>query len=708
MTAERSPKTRIARVVDEFYGTSVEDPYRWLEDGADPEVQAWIAAQNAHTRAVLDVHPARPWIHQRLSQLMQLGMVGVPIPRRGRYFFEARKGTDELPILYVQTGLHGQPSALLDPSSLTPGRTTVLQHWSPSPDGTLLAHALSEAANDQAAIHVLNVKTRERLDDLIPAELYPSPQTPVEWAHDGRGFWYSRRAPGALAGEEKFHQKLYYHQLGRDFRDDSLVFGEAFKKEDFPWARLSHDGRYLLVNVAIRAEQVRRTEVYIQDLQNPGRGFIPIVQGIEAEGFASFHRDRVFLHTNHDAPNWKLMAVRTQDACRGDAQWETVVPEGSVPLEGYVAVGDSLFVATLENICSVVRRHRLDGRVLAEIPLSAAGAVTALHGEEDGTEVFLDFSSFLVPTTVYRFDLRADELEVFRSVDAGIEPERFEVRQVWFASRDGTRVPMFLIHKKGLSLDGGNPTVLYGYGGFNISLTPVFLNTILPFIESGGVFARVNLRGGGEFGEKWHEAGMRERKQNVFDDFLAAAEWLFAQRYTQPSKLAIFGRSNGGLLVGAAMTQRPELFQAAIIGAPVLDMLRYHLFHGGRLWIPDYGSVEEPELFPYLLKYSPYHNVRAGEAYPATFIYTADRDDRVHPMHAYKMAARLQAANGSSRPILLRVEGQAGHQGGAAASKVVALFTDVWSFVFEQLGMHPPAEWRPIAHSSRPLDERRR
>ncbi len=692
MAADRSPRTRVGKVVDEFFGTPVEDLYRWLENGEDPEVQAWIETQNAHTRAVLDTYPARPWIHHRLSQLAHLEAVGVPVPRRGQYFFEELKGTDELPLLYVQRGLHSPPRVLLDPNSFTLERTTVLQHWSPSPDGTLLAYALSEAANDQAAIHVVDVETGERFNDVIPADLYPSPQIPVEWAHDSRGFWYSRRAPGAPAGEEKFHQKLYYHQLGRDFRDDLLVFGESFKKEDFPWARLSHDGRYLLVNVAIRAEAVRRTEVYLQDLQNPGGGFIPIVQGIEAEGFASFHRDRIFLHTNHVAPNWKLMAVRTLEACRGDVRWETIIPEGPGPLEGFVAVGDSLCVMTLENICSIVRRHRLDGRVLGEIPLPVAGAVTALHGEEDGTEVFLDFSSFLVPTTVYRFDLNEDKLEVFRPVDADIDRAGFEVHQEWFTSRDGTRVPMFLVHKKGLPLDGGNPTVLYGYGGFNISVTPVFLTTVLPFIEAGGVYARVNLRGGGEFGERWHEAGMRERKQNVFDDFLAAAEWLIAQRYTRSSKLAIFGRSNGGLLVGAAMTQRPELFQVALIGAPVLDMLRYHLFHGGRLWIPDYGSVEEPEVFPYLLKYSPYHNVRAGEAYPATFIYTADRDDRVHPMHAFKMAARLQAANGSSRPILLRVEGQAGHQGGAAASKVVALFTDVWSFVFEQLGMEPPAE----------------
>ncbi len=691
MAADRSTRTRVGKVVDEFFGTPVDDPYRWLEDGEDPEVQAWIETQNGRTRVALDPNPARPWIRQRLTQLLRLGAVGVPVPKRGRYFFEERKGADELPILYVQQGLDGSPRVLLDPNALTLGRTTAVQHWSPSPDGSFLAVGLSEAANDQAAIRVLSVETGEWLDDVIPADLYPSPQVPVEWAHDGRGFWYSRRRADTPTGEEKFHQKLYFHQLGRDFRDDPLIFGASFKKEDFPWVHLSHDGRYLLVNVAIRAERVRRTDVYLHDLWNPSRGFIPIVQNVEAEFFASFHRDRVLIQTNHEAPRWKLVAVRIQEVQDGIVRWEIVVPEGPGPLETFAAVGDSVIVATLVNVCSVVRCYHLDGRLLSEISLPGPGTVTALRGEEEGSEVFFDFSSFLVPPTVFRYDLARSVLETYRTIDSGIDPGKFEVHQEWFTSQDGTRVPMFLVHKRGLRADGNNPTVLYGYGGFNISLPPAFLTTIVPFIESGGVFARANLRGGGEFGERWHEAGMREKKQNVFDDFLGAAEWLIEQGFTRPSKLAIFGRSNGGLLVGAAITQRPELFQAAIIGAPVLDMLRYHLFHGGRLWIPDYGSVEEPELFPYLLRYSPYHNVRDGEVYPATLLYTADRDDRVHPMHAYKMAALLQAATGSSRPIFLRVEAQAGHQGGVAVSKVVDLFSDVWCFVFEQLRMEPPA-----------------
>lgn len=692
MTGDRRPQTRVARVVDEFYGTPVEDPYRWLEESDDPEVQAWIAAQDTAARSVLQANPARAWIYQRLSQLVHLGAVGVPVPKRGRYFFEERKATDELPILYMQKGLQGTPKVLLDPNLLTSGQTTVLQHWSPSPDGTHLAYGLSEAANDQAAIYVMDVDTGSRLEDVIPADLYPSPQTSVEWGQDGRGFWYTRRHPDAPRSEAKLHQKLYYHSFGRDFRTDPLVFGDALQKEDFPWVQLSHDGHYLLVNVAIRGELARRTEVYLHDLLNPSRGFVPIVRGIAAESYATFHRDRIYLHTNHDAPNWKLVAARTADAAQGQVQWAQVVPEGAGPLEGFVAVGDSLLVVTLENVRSVVRRHRLDGGVIADLPLPAAGTVTTVRGEEDGTEVYCDFSSFLIPPSVYRLDLSTDTLEVFRAIPAGIDRERFEVHQEWFASRDGTQVPMFLVHKKGLALDGSNPTVLYGYGGFNLSLTSVFVNTIVPFIESGGVFIRANLRGGGEFGERWHDAGMREKKQNVFDDFIAAAEWLIAHGYTRPARLAIFGRSNGGLLVGAAITQRPDLFQAAIIGAPVLDMLRYHLFHGGRLWIPDYGSVEESGLFPLLFRYSPYHNVRAGVSYPATLIYTADRDDRVHPMHGYKMTAQLQAATSSTRPILLRVDRQAGHQGGAAASKVVDLFADIWGFVFEQLAMRPPVE----------------
>jgi len=666
-----------------------------LENSGDPEVQAWIDAQNALTRRALDASPARAWIEQRLFQLFHLGMVGVPVPKRGRYFFEERTGSDELPILYIQSGVQSRPKVLLDPNSMTSERTTVIQHWKPSPDGSRLAYALSEAANDQAAIHVMDVESSNQLSDLIPADLYPSPQVPVEWDRNARGFWYTRRYPSAPRGEEKLHQKLYYHTLGQDFRADPLVFGERLKREDFPWVRLSNDGRYLLVNVAIRGELIRRTEVYLRDLWNPSGEFLPIVQDIPAECYASFHRDRIYFLTNYEAPNWKLMAVPIEAASPDPTQWITVVPEGPGPIENFVAVGDSLFVASLENVRSVVRRHRLDGQILAKIPLPDAGTVTVLRGEEEGTEVFFDFSSFLVPTTIYRVDVRTNQLTSWRRIGGGIELRQFQVHQVWFPSGDRTEIPMFIVHKRGLPLDGGNPAVLYGYGGFNISQTSVFVNTIIPFIESGGVYIRANLRGGGEFGERWHEAGMRERKQNVFDDFIAAAEWLIAHGYTQPSKLAIFGRSNGGLLVGAAITQRPELFQAAIIGAPVLDMLRYHLFDGGRLWIPDYGSVEEPELFAYLLKYSPYHNVRPDVLYPATFIYTADRDDRVHPMHAYKMAARLQATTGSSRPVLLRVDHQAGHHGGHSVAKVVDLFADIWSFVFAQLGMQPIGSLRP-------------
>ncbi len=681
--------TRVSAVVDKIHGVTVADPYRWLEAIDSPEVRAWVEAQNARTRGCLEGNPARAGISQRLSELLKIGAVGVPVAKRGRYFFEERRDSEELPLLYVQRGLQDPPRALIDPNALSETRTTVLHQWSPSPDGTLLAYALSEAANDQAALYVLNVETGEPLGECIPADLYPSPYTPIEWAPDHRGFWYTRRHPSAPAGEEKFHQKVYYHELGRDFRDDPMVFGGALKREDIPSVRVSRDGRYLLVNVAIWSDKVHRSEVYLCDLHHPQQGFVPIIRDVEAECYAAFHRDAIYVQTNHNAPLGKIVAVRTEEALDGARGWATVVPEGAGPLEGFVATDDSLLVATLENVRTTLRRYRLDGTLVEDILLPTLGAVTSMRAEEDGGEVFFEFSSFLVPPIVYRTNLRRNERDVFRKLDVGIDADSFEVTQVWFSSKDGTQVPMFLVHKKGLRLDGSNPAVLYGYGGFNISMTPQFLPTIIPFIEAGGIYARAGLRGGGEFGDVWHKAGTRERKQNVFDDFIAAAEWLVTQRYTQPSRLAIFGRSNGGLLVGAAMTQRPELCRVAIIGAPVLDMARYQRFFGGRHWIPDYGSVEEPDLVRYLLAYSPYHNVREGEHHPATFIYTADRDDRVHPMHAYKMAARLQAANASGHPVLLRVEQHAGHQGGVAVSKIVDLFTDIWSFAFAHLGMQP-------------------
>lgn len=679
-------KTRRVDVVDNIHGVSVPDPYRWLEKDDDQEVKKWLEEQNAKTRSVLDKIATRNSIKNRLNQLFRVDTVGIPVPKVNRYFFGERKGTDDLSVLYVQDGLNGSPRVLIDPNTLSEDKSTILHGWSPSKDGKLVAYGLSEAANDQASIYVLNVESGEKLSDTIPAEIYPSLNS---WNPDGSGFWYTHRHPDAPKGEEKYHQKLYYHKLGSDFKDDPLVFGETLEKEDRLWGNISKDGRYLLVKVYKLSGKVESSALYLYDFKNRTKGFMPIVEGIEALFFGALHRDRVYIRTNHNAPLWQLLSVGLEDLKGGTSveNFNVIIPESEHKLERFALIRDNLFVETQENVHSVFRRYHLDGQLISKIPLPSLGSLTGLSGEEEGEEFFFGFTSFLVPHNIYRLDLLKGQIALFKKAEAGVDTEAFEVKQVQYNSKDGTKIPMFLIHRKGLERNGNNPVLLYGYGGFNISNTPVFNKSTIPFIENGGVYAIANIRGGGEFGEKWHKAGMRDKKQNVFDDFIAAAKWLIEENYTNSNRLATFGWSNGGLLTATTVTQRPELFKAVVIGAPVIDMLRYHLFFGGRHWIPDYGSVEEQEMFKHLLAYSPYHNVKDGTRYPATLIVTADKDDRVHPMHAFKMAARLQEANASSNPILLRVETKAGHGSAPAIPRLVEMHADIWGFVFQQLGM---------------------
>lgn len=681
--------TRKVDVVDTIHGVCVPDPYRWLEND-DEEIKQWLEAQNVKTRSVLDTIVARSSIKERLTQLFRIDTVGIPVPRGSRYFFEERKGDADLSVLYVQDGLNDHPRVLIDPNTLSEDKSTILHGWSPSDDGKLVAYGLSEAANDQASIYILSVESGEKLLDTVPAEIYPSPHSPIVWNPDGSGFWYTHRHPDAPKGEEKFHQKLYYHKLGRDYKDDPMVFGETIAKEDIPWAEVSSDGRYLLVTVYKLSGRVESTALYLRDLQDDTSGFSPVVDGIEALCFGTIHRDSVYLQTNYNAPLWKLLSVKigdTLDNRKSIEGFDVIVPESEHKLERFTLVKDNLFVETQENVRSVFRRYRLNGKLVSEVPLPILGSLTGLSSEDEGEEFFFGFTSFLVPHNIYRFNLESEQIALFKKAEGGVNTDAFEAKQVWYNSKDGTRVPMFLIHRKDLKLNGNNPVMLYGYGGFNVSNMPVFSKSVVPFIENGGVYVIANIRGGGEFGEKWHEAGKRDKKQNVFNDFAAAAEWLIAESYTTSNRLAIFGWSNGGLLTATTLTQRPELFKAVVIGAPVIDMLRYHLFFGGRHWIPDYGSVEEQEIFHYLLTYSPYHNVKDGTHYPATLIVTADKDDRVHPMHAFKMAARLQEANASSNQILLRVETKAGHGSAPAIPRLVEMYADIWSFVFQQLGM---------------------
>ncbi len=677
------PKINQVKKAEILHGVKLVDSYRWLEKD-DDRTQEWIKEQNIFTRSFLDKISIRAGIKKRLSDLFKIDTVGIPVPRGNRYFFVERKGTEDLGILYTQEGLHGPPRVLVNPNTLSKDKTTVLKWWYPSKDGTLLTYGLSKEANDQVAIYVLNVDTGKNLLDVIPAEIYPHFQ---EWAPDGKGFWYTRRHPDAPKNEEKFHQKLYFHYLGTDFNKDLMIFGETIAKEDAPGAEISKDGRYLLITVYISSSEKERTDLYLHDRQNPKKGFIPVIKGVDALFYATMHKNTLFIWTNYKAPLWKIMSVGIDKIENGIDKWKIIVPESDHKIEGLKTIKNRLFVETLENVSSRLKVYNLDGKIISEIKLPAIGSLGALTGEKGGNELFFSFSSFFIPHTIYRFDMQTGQHSLFKKADAGIDLDLFTVEQVWYQSKDKTRIPMFLIYKKGLKPNGNNPTMLYGYGGFNISMTPAFNKSIIPFLENGGLYAIANIRGGGEFGEKWHKAGMLDKKQNVFNDFIAASEWLIENKYTNSQRLAIFGWSNGGLLVAVALIQRPELFKAVIIGAPVIDMLRYHKFFGGRHWIQDYGCADNPKHFKYLLKYSPYHNVKDGGHYPAVLTVTADKDDRVHPMHAYKITARLQEANASGNPILLRVETKAGHGGAAPVYRVVDQLTDIWSFVFWQLKM---------------------
>ncbi len=681
----KPPKTKTVKVVDVIHGIKIADPYRWLEKD-NQEVQEWLERQNAYARLFLDKIPEREIIKKRFNKLFKMDSIEIPVSRGNRYFFGERKANEDLSVLYVQEGLHGSPRVLIDPNKFSKDKTITLCAWCPSRDGKLLAYTLSEAGNDQSAIYVLDVDKGKNLPDFIPAEVCPYL---AGWASDNSGFWYTHRDFDAPKGEEKFHRKLYFHKLGRDFINDPMIFGKDIAKEDIPDVTISKDDRYVLITVSVCSGGKYRSDIYIQDTHSTKKEFLPVVEGMDDVLISgTIYRDKLYIITNHRAPFWKIMAVGIKDATKkGLDEWKTIIPQGKYPIEGFELIGDNLFVETLENVHSVLKIYQLDGKPVSEIELPTLGSINAMAGSRKKKELFFEFSSFFFPYTIYRFDIETGKCSVFKKMDAGINTDLFKVDQVWYPTKDGTKIPMFLVYKKGLKLNGKNPVMLYGYGGFNINITPSFQKNIVPFLENGGVYVLANIRGGGEFGEEWHKAGMFEKKQNVFDDFIAAAEYLIKKRYTNPKRLAIFGWSNGGLLVGAVLTQRPDLFKAAVIGAPVIDMIRYHKFHGGRHWIPEYGSAENPKQLKYLLAYCPYQNVKDEEKYPAVLTVTADKDDRVHPMHAFKMTARLQAANASDDPILLRVEMKAGHSGANPIYKLIEQYADLWAFVFWQLGI---------------------
>lgn len=685
------PDTKKEDVVEQLHGVQVSDPYRWLEGVETPQVQTWLDEQTKYTRSILDTFPERKELTDEFQKLFREETIGMPHPRNGLYFFTKRKADEDLGVLYVKKTLTDEPKVLVDPNILSKerGSPVNLSNYSISKDACFITYMLSSAANDKSDLLVMNVETGENVTDSIPGDLYP---WPGQWSVDNKGFWYTRRKEVVPVGEEKFHRKLYYHTLGTTFNNDILVFGEDLAKEDIPSAVSTHDGKYVLLTVDIASEPTRRMELYILDTAHPEKGFVPIVKNIKATTDVDFsgsvHREFVYIQTNFNASMGKIMRVRIADIEKGMDAWETIISEqGGSLIQDFSPTGDKLFVLTLENVHSILSEYSLTGEFKKVVPVPTIGTTSGVVAEREGVEGFFTFNSFVYPPTIFRIDFTTDEVSMYEQQKVAMDTNSIESEQIWFQSKDSTRVPMFLIHQKGLKLEGNIPTVLYGYGGFNHSITPNFMKSIIPFVQRGGMFVIANIRGGGEFGTVWHMAGTKLQKQNTFDDFIVAAEFLIANKYTNANQLAISGGSNGGLLVGAVMTQRPELMKAVIMSVPVADMLRYHLFHGGRHWIPDYGSAEDPDMFPYLLGYSPYHNVKDGVKYPATLVMTSDQDDRVHPGQAFKMTARLQEANNSENPILLRVERKAGHAGAVDISRYIEKAVDEWSFLFKELGV---------------------
>ncbi len=677
------PSTRAGDVKESFGNVEIADPYRWLEDQNAPETRAWIDEQNKYSEALLRAFPGRDAIQRRVTELLKIDTIGVPQERGGRYFFTKRLADQDLPVLYVRRGARGKDEVLLDPHPLSADHRTSITLLDVTDDGNLIAYGVRQGGEDETTVKFLDVNTRKELADVLPRARYSG----VALKSNRSGVFFSR--------QEKEGPRVFFHALGSDLSKDEKLFGDGYGPEKGLGVGLSDDNRYLLLNVW-HGSAATKTEVYVRDLA-AGGPIVPIVNDLEARFSPNIARDTLYLQTNWQAPNGRVLAVDLKNPARD--KWKEVVPAGSASIQGVSTVGGRLFVRYLENVLPRIRIFDAQGKPRGEIPFPSVGSASGLRGEWGKNEAFFTFSSFVTPTTIYRYDIAKGTREVWAKESVPIARDRFEVEQIRYASKDGTQIPMFIVHRKGLKRAGSSPALLTGYGGFNLSETPAFSARAALWVENGGVYALPNLRGGGEFGEDWHKAGILEKKQNVFDDFIGAAQWLISNGYTSPSRLAISGGSNGGLLVGAALTQRPDLFAAVVCSYPLLDMVRYQKFLVAGYWVPEYGSGDNPGQFPFLYAYSPYHHVKAGTKYPAVLFITGDSDTRVAPLHARKMTALLQASTGSDRPILLHYDTKAGHSGGATpVTKRIEDLSDELSFLFAETGARlQPAAAKPPA-----------
>ncbi|MEH1905974.1 MAG: prolyl oligopeptidase family serine peptidase [Nostoc sp.] len=683
------PSSHKSNQVDNYHDTLVADPYRWLEDPDSEETRTWIEAENQVTFGYLSEIASREKIKQRLTKLWDYEKYGIPFKEgeslpdgsSDRYFYFKNDGLQNQSVLYTLKTLDDQPKVLLDPNKLSEDGTVALSGLSISENGKLLAYGLSASGSDWQEWKVRDVETGEDLQDHLKWIKFSG----ASWTHDHQGFFYSRYdEPNEKTQLEdvNYYQKLYYHQLGKPQSEDILIYHRPDQKEWGFGGGVTEDGRYLIISIWLGSDS--KNLVFSKNLTNPNAEVVELINQFEADYSFIDNDDSVFyLRTDLNAPRGRVIAIDTKNPA--PENWREIIPQSAETLES-VGILNNQFVADyLKDAHSQIKIFDLKGAFVREVELPGLGSAGGFGGKRHDTETFYSYTSFTTPGTIYRYDMITGKSTVFRQPQVDFNPADYETKQVFYHSKDGTKVPMFITHKKGIKLDGNNPTYLYAYGGFNISMTPGFSVSLLVWMEMGGVYAMPNIRGGGEYGEEWHQAGIKDKKQNVFDDFISAAEWLIANKYTKTDKLAIAGGSNGGLLVGACITQRPDLFGAGLPAVGVMDMLRFHKFTIGWAWTSEYGSADNPEEFPALYAYSPLHNIKPDTAYPATLITTADHDDRVVPAHSFKFAAALQEAHAGDAPTLIRIETKAGHGAGKPTAKIIEEAADKWAFLVRTL-----------------------
>ena len=677
------PETKKVDQVDEYFGTEVSDPYRWLEDDNSAETAEWVEAQNKITFSYLEKIPFREDLRAYLTKIWDYPKYSVTFKRHHHYFFFKNDGMQNQSVLYIQDSLDAEPEVLLDPNTLSEDGTVSLGTISISNDGKYLAYSTSTSGSDWKDVFVKEIETKQDLDDKIKWMKFSG----LSWKGDG--FYYSRydepKEGTELSNKNEFH-KVYYHKLGTSQDEDVLIY----ENKEFPQRNcnsdVTEDERFLML---YEMESSSGNALYVKDLTNENAAFVPVYTDFDKEiQVIDNIDDKLLVMTNIGAPKYRLVLIDPKEPAQ--VNWQVIIPEKDEVLESASLAGGKLIVAYMRNASNSAFVHETTGEYICEVDLPGIGSIGGFSGRKDDNIAFYSFTSFLYPNTIFKYDISNNESEVFRAPEIEFNADNYITEQIFYTSKDGTKVPMFVTHKKGIKMDGQNPVFLYGYGGFNISLTPSFSVSRLPFIENGGIYVIANLRGGGEYGEEWHDAGKQLNKQNVFDDFIAAAEYLIDNNYTSPGKIAIAGGSNGGLLVGACMIQRPDLFKVALPAVGVMDMLRYHKFTIGWAWAGDYGTSEhDSTMFSYLYGYSPLHNLKDGVEYPATLITTADHDDRVVPAHSFKFSATLQEKHKGDNPVLIRIETKAGHGAGKPTSKIIDESTDVWAFTFYNLGMKP-------------------